>query len=51
MTWLWRPWRAPLAIAACLALAAGLRWAGGALLDAAADLEHDVWDDGCVTDA
>lgn len=37
--------RAPLLIAACLAVAAGLRWVGDVLVEAADRLDADVWED------
>lgn len=37
--------RAPLLIAACLAVAAGLRALGDALIRAGEHLDHDVWED------
>lgn len=37
--------RAPLLIAGCFVLAAGLRWVGDVLVEAADRLDADVWED------
>lgn len=37
--------RAPLLIAGCFAVAAGLRALGDALIRAGEHLDHDVWED------